>query len=353
MPQEVRRATAIALAAVLLGVSLGCTTIGGGAKSGRKDPYSEYVWPPPPDKPRVKLQTILFGRADVESDAAFGRALMGTGPQSRFEHLRQPSSVAFDAEGRILVTDPGHQALFRFDRKGKRMDVLGTSGALVLKTPIGLTVGPDGTIYVADVGLRKVLAFDPEGKLVSAFGKGDELTNPADVALSPDRTKLFVADSKAHQIVVYDIATGAVTSTIGKRGGGEGEFAFPSALAFDREGDLLVVDQVNSRVQLLTPSGEFLDSFGGLGTTFGRFVRPKDVAVDDAGLIYVTDAAFNNLQIFDPDFRLLTFVGGGGSRPGGFTNAGGVAVRGDEVVVVDQLGRRVQVFTFLGPKTAE
>ena len=67
MPQEVRNWTAIALVGVLLGVSLGCTTIGGGAESGRKDPYADYVWPPPPDRPRIKLETILFGRADVES----------------------------------------------------------------------------------------------------------------------------------------------------------------------------------------------------------------------------------------------------------------------------------------------
>ncbi|HEX9187860.1 MAG TPA: hypothetical protein VGB87_12340, partial [Vicinamibacteria bacterium] len=82
------------------------------------------------------------------------------------------------------------------------------------------------------------------------------------------------------------------------------------------------------------------------------FVRPKDVAVDEAGFLYVTDAAFGNVQIFDADLQLLTFVGAGGESPGQFQIASGVAVRGDRFAIVDQLGRRVQVFRYLVPKTA-
>ena len=159
-----------------------------------------------------------------------------------------------------------------------------------------------------------------------------------------------MADSKAHQILIFDAATAKVLASFGRRGEGEGEFSFPTSLAFDPEGNLLVVDQINSRVQLLTPDGEYLDHVGGLGVTFGNFVRPKDVAVDEVGFIYVTDNAFNNFQLFDADFTLLTFVGEGGQGPGRFHGASGIAVRGDEIAVVDQLGRRVQVFRFLVPK---
>jgi DNA-binding beta-propeller fold protein YncE len=129
-----------------------------------------------------------------------------------------------------------------------------------------------------------------------------------------------------------------------------GEFSFPTSLAFDPEGNLLVVDQINSRVQMFSRDGEYLDGFGGLGVGFGNFVRPKDVAVDEEGFIYVTDNAFNNVQLFDTDFTLLTFVGEGGRGPGRFHGASGVAVQGPEFAVVDQLGRRVQLFRFLTPK---
>jgi DNA-binding beta-propeller fold protein YncE len=314
--------------------------------------YDEYVWPPPPDPPRIQLRAILYGRADVEAQSDLQRALVGATPDPYLK-LRKPFAVAYDSQGRILVTDPGSAALLRFDRQGRALDVLGTKGAVRLKNPLGLEMGRQGTIFVADVGLKQVVAFDPEGKLQAAYGRRGELTNPTDAALSPDGTRLFVADSKAHKIIIFDRESGQLLSSFGERGDQEGKFNFPTSLTFDSDGNLYVVDQINSRVQVLTEEGEFLDSYGELGVGFGNFVRPKDIAVDEVGLIYVTDAAFNNVQLFDTDFTLLTFVGDGGRGPGQFNIASGVAVHGDEFAVVDQLNARVQIFQFLTSKGRE
>jgi DNA-binding beta-propeller fold protein YncE len=319
-------------------------------KKPAEDPYAEYVWPPPPDDARIKLEDVIAGRADVEAKTSWQRTLLGASPQSAYDTLEKPFAVAFDPQGRIIVTDSGNAALIRFDRKEGRMDVLGTQGAVRLKLPLGLDVSPDGTIYVADAGLRQVVAYDPEGKRVAAYGKGEELTNPTDVALSPDGKRLFVADSKVHSIVIYEVKTGKQASSFGVRGKGPGEFNFPTALAFGPEGNLFVLDQLNSRVQVFDADNQFVDEFGSLGVGFGNFVRPKDLAVDELGLIYVTDNAFNNVQLFDADFTLLTFVGAGGVGPGRFHGASGVAVQGDRFAVVDQLGKRLQVFRFIVPK---
>ncbi len=330
--------------------------LAGCASTGRRpvqDPYAEYVWPPPPDPPRIRLETILTGRADVEAESGWRKALIGAGPKNPYDRLRKPFGVAFDGQGRILVTDTALHALVRFDREGHRYDVFGTRGPARLRLPLGLDVAPDGTVFVADAGRAQVVAYTAEGKLVALYGQPGELVNPTDVAVSPDGTRLYVADSKAHRIVVYGRADGHREGAFGRRGEGPGEFAFPTSLAFTPDGDLLVVDQLNSRVQLLTDEGEYLDEFGGLGTGFGNFVRPKDVAVDREGIIYVTDAAFNNVQLFDSDFELLTFVGEGGAGPGQFRIAAGVAAHGDRFAVVDQLNRRVQVFRYLQPRGGE
>lgn len=316
----------------------------------RRPNYADYVWPPPPDEPRIRLEDVIYGRADVRAKSGLQRALLGAGPQGPLDWLQKPFGAAIDPEGRVLVTDTPSGALFRFDRAARRADVLGTRGAVTLKAPMGLDVGPDGTAYVADIGLKKVVALAPDGKVVRLYGREGELENPTDAALAPDGKKLYVADSKAHRIVVFDTQTATRLAAFGKRGDADGEFAFPTSLAFDGAGNLLVVDQVNTRVQVLTEDGGFLDRFGELGVGFGNFVRPKDVATDEAGLIYVSDAALNNVQIFDSDYRLLTFVGAGGGQPGQFQIASGVAVRGDRMVVVDQLGRRVQVLRFIGSK---
>jgi DNA-binding beta-propeller fold protein YncE len=349
----IRKTILTALAVVL---ALGFAAADAEAKKKKKknqtqqhaeNPYAEYVWPPPPDEARIQLMDILYRRADVEAESKLAKALTGAGPQNPYDYLRKPFGVAIDGEGRILVTDTELQALLRFDREGRRMDVFGTTGPTRLGIPLGVEVGPDGRIFVASSANREVVAFDGDGKVVGVFGRGGGLTNPTDATVHPDGQSLYVADSKAHEIVVFDLATGARSFAFGRRGEGEGEFNYPTALVFDPEGNLLVVDQLNSRVQLLSDEGEFLDTFGDLGIGFGRFVRPKDVAVTADGLIMVTDAAFSNIQIFDIDFRLLTFVGSGGHGPGQFQIAAGIAVRGSDFAVVDQLNRRVQLFRFL------
>lgn len=315
------------------------------------DPYASYVWPAPPDKPRIGLVTILHGR-DVETSSGLKRALLASQSSGPYDWLQKPFAVELDEKGRILVTDPAVPALFRFDRQGRRLDVFGTRGRARLKLPLGLGLTRDGKILVADAALKQVVVLDAEGNFAGTYGGPGELENPTDVAVSSDGKKVFVADSKAHRIAVFDAATGKLERTFGRRGQGDGEFNFPTALVFGPEGDLYVVDQASARVQIFAPSGEYLDGFGGRGVAYGAFVRPKDVAVDEAGIVYVPDAAFNNVQLFDPDLRLLMFFGAGGVGPGEFQQAAAVAVRGDEIVVVDQLNRRIQVFRYLVPKGA-
>ncbi len=346
------RSVAAALLTLSIVTLLGCASSAPPAAA-PADRYAKYVWPPPPDQPRIRLLDIVEGRIDVEAQSSFARTLIGASPQGAYDKLKKPFAVKYDRKGRLLVTDSALGALFRFDRETRRMDVFGTTGALHLKLPLGLAVAPDGRIFVADAGQQRVIVFDADGNITGAFGHSGELVNPAGVAIAPDQKRLFVADSKAHQIVVYDLAGGAVIKRFGKRGEGEGEFSFPTSLAFSREGELCVIDQINARVQLFSAEGEFLDTFGSAGKGFGNFVRPKDIALDDDGLIYVTDGAFSNVQIFSKDLTLLTFIGSGGREPGQFQIASGVATHGNQFAVVDQIGRRVQVFRFIGPKLGE
>jgi len=316
------------------------------------DPYAAYVWPPPPDVARIRLTGIVTRRTDVEAGSRLAKALAGAAPQGPYEQLVRPIGCAFDTKGRLLVTDAQLGALFRFDKTGRRMDVFGASGSMKLKSPLGVNVGADGTIYVADSTGQRVIAYDDAGTVVRVYGRAGELVNPTDSALSPDGAKLYVTDSKANKIVVYETATARKTASFGEAGAGEGEFNHPSAIATDRDGNLYVVDAINARIQILSPDGESLEQFGSIGTAPGQFIRPKDVAIDAKGRIYVTDGAFNNVQIFNDELRLLTFVGDGGSQPGQFQVPGGIAIRGDEFAIVDQLGRRVQSFRHLDENTA-
>ncbi len=67
--------------------------------------------------------------------------------------------------------------------------------------------------------------------------------------------RIYVTDTLRDQIFMLDMH-GSVLQTIGKSGAGDGEFNFPTELLV-REQNLLVVDAMNFRVQVLDRSGTF------------------------------------------------------------------------------------------------
>ena len=108
-------------------------------KNKDEDPYAEYVWPAPPDEPRIKLEEVITGRADVEGESKFKKMLIGASPQSPYDHLRKPFAVDFDLQGRILVTDATTSALIRFDRENDPDGCfLAPRVRVRLKRPVGI-----------------------------------------------------------------------------------------------------------------------------------------------------------------------------------------------------------------------
>ena len=77
-----------------------------------------------------------------------------------------------------------------------------------------------------------------------------------------------------------------------------GRIQFPDASRADANGDLLVTDTLNFRVQVLRRNGKPLASFGRVGDGSGNFASPKGVGADSDGNIYVVDALFDAVQVF-------------------------------------------------------
>ena len=119
---------------------------------------------------------------------------------------------------------------------------------------------------------------------------------------------------------------------------------FPTFVAVDSAGRVLVNDTMNFRVLTFSSEGAFVSAFGSAGNGSGDLDRPKGLGADAAGDILVVDAMFDNFQIFDSEGRLLLFVGEHGRGPGQFWMPSGLAVQGGEVAVVDGGNARVEFF---------
>lgn len=302
-----------------------------------------YVWPLPPEQPRLRYLKSLFGEADYWQRTSVD-ILAGERPS---EDLAKPYGVTTDRAGRIYVTDTMKRAVFIFDEALKQVTLIGKNN-LELLVPSGVAVDAMQNIYVIDTGHDAVLVFDRSDKLITTFGK-EFLNNPSGIVIDDAKGRVYVVSSRTHRVEVFSL-NGKHQFGFGGRGNAPGMFNYPMGIAMDTFGSLYVVDSGNFRIQVFNSEGVFVREFGRIGTEPGTFSRPKDAAIDFMGNVYVTDAAFNNFQIFDSVGRLLLFVGVSGmTGPGEFSLPAGIAIdtRMGRIYIADQLNRRVQAFEIL------
>jgi DNA-binding beta-propeller fold protein YncE len=120
------------------------------------------------------------------------------GKTNEAEKLYQPTNVAVDREGRILVSDSGGFAVKIFDSQGNYIRTVGELGVTPsqFSLPKGIGVDREGRFYVIDAAAPVVQLFDREGKLLMFFGQpatsGDAgLYLPAGLAVDYENVGLF------------------------------------------------------------------------------------------------------------------------------------------------------------------
>ncbi len=170
----------------------------------------------------------------------------------------------------------------------------------------------------------------------------------------------------------------------GARGRAKGEFDSPTAIAVDHNGNVLVADTGNGRIEKFSPTGTFVTSIGQFeapngiaidrgGNIYvaeigskhrvqklapdGRFIAewkgpepgfygPRRIAIGPDDSIYVVDSGRNRIVKFSPDGQVLASWGSEGSGDGQFKGLSSVAVdpMNNRLYVADPLNSRIQVF---------
>jgi DNA-binding beta-propeller fold protein YncE len=168
-------------------------------------------------------------------------------------------------------------------------------------------------------------------------GKG-EFDSPTGIAVDANGN-ILVADTMNGRIEKFS-PTGAFISAIGTKGTGHGQLAEPNGIAIDGTGNIYVAEVAHShRVQKLTPDGTFIAEW-----TPGLY-GPRRIAIGSDGSIYVVDSGRNRIVKFSPDGQVLATWGSEGSGDGQFKGLSSVAVDpANKVYVADSLNSRIQVF---------
>jgi DNA-binding beta-propeller fold protein YncE len=66
------------------------------------------------------------------------------------------------------------------------------------------------------------------------------------------------------------------------------------------EGNILVVDGGNNRIQKFDSNGTFITKWGISGAGDGQFEQPTGIAIDSLGNVYVVDRGNSRIQVFAP-----------------------------------------------------
>ncbi len=245
-----------------------------------------------------------------------------------------------------------------------------------------------GNAYIADTNNHRVRRVTPDGRINAFAGVGDgdfggdggpaidaRLDTP--VGLAIDGAGLLIADAGNHRIRKVDLRTGVMTTAIGAGYGDSPDgvaanatlLFFPTALAFDRAGNLYLADTGNHRIRKVTPSGVVgivagtgAAGFNGDGgaAKSARLNAPGGLAIDARGNLYFADQLNHRVRLITPDGTISTVAGTGqaGADEGGLAAAtrlnspSGVTLdAAGRLIIADTGNHRVLAVAMLSPLT--
>ncbi len=257
----------------------------------------------------------------------------GPGHTARFDF---PYGLAIDINGDLYVADSANSTIRRISPDGMVTTWAGRPGESGsgdttpenpdggrLGLPIGIALDPFGNLYVTDGRFHTIRKVDTQRHLTTiagepgvpgtsdGYGHRAHFTFPFGIARD-QAGNFWVADSDNHTIrrIAPD---GFVSTAFGDRndrGSADGDagtarFTRPSGLAFDPDGNLLVVDSDSHTIRQIDPEGE-VTTLAGLAGQRGdrdgtgravRFNYPFGIAVAADGTIYVADMVNDAIRV--------------------------------------------------------
>jgi len=269
-----------------------------------------------------------------------------------FDHHEKYLYIADRDGNRIQVFDKNGTFLFKFGQKGHK------NGEFLV--PYGIDVDTAGNVWVADRGNHRIQKFDSHGNFILKFGNKDshpsnkpgEFDNPRHVEVDKALKYAYVADSKNNRIQQFD-TNGNFIKVIGKYGNKSGEFAVPTTIEQDAQGNFFVNERGNERVQKLDANWNPILMWGSKGSGDNQFCHMEHIALDKYDNVYVTDPQSDpecskqpRVLKFDNNGKFITKFGSYGTEPGRFIDPEHLAIdnKGD-VYVSDRSNNKILVFS--------
>jgi DNA-binding beta-propeller fold protein YncE len=202
------------------------------------------------------------------------------------------AGVATDSQDRVYVFNRSEHPVIVYERDGR---FIGSWGEGVFTRPHGITITADDTVYCADDTDHTVRVFTTEGKLVQTLGTanqpsdtgyqtgfdlrqithgGGPFNRPTRLSRAPSG-ELYVSDGYGNARVHRFSAEGELLQSWGEPGTEPGQFNLPHSVWAHTDGRVFVCDRENDRVQIFSPTGEYLDAWTNVTRPGDLFITPE------------------------------------------------------------------------------
>lgn len=251
----------------------------------------------------------------------------------------RPHDVVLSPDGRFLyVADLGNDSVKVLDPK--TLKTLGVIGEEDLDSPHDVAFDEAGRLLVADSGNDAVVVYKVSGVEAQrlATWKG-EMFSPEGVAPA-GAGRVFVTDTGGGGVLRFE---GGRTALRRENDGAGGDYNRPHDVLVDRQGQVLVVDSGNDRIQILDQDLTLLRSLAGSPYDFNE---PKYLAVDEQDNLYVADEYNNQVKILDSAYQIVAVIGSGerGNGPGQLNKPEGVETRNGLIWISDTYNDRILLY---------
>ena len=275
------------------------------------------MWPTPPNIPRVRYTDYFAGmkldytpsREQAKKKSSWMDRLAGVQDPNNKGHFKPipfqllgPYGMAVNSKGDLYVADQKVGAIFVFNTETKDATLIRNGHEATFGMINAVAFDDDDRLFVTDGKLHRVLVFDKNNDVVDMIKDG--LIDPVGIAIDTENRQLYVVDTQADQVVVYDADTLKEKRRIGTGGKQHelttpGDFSLPTFVALDKDNNVYVTDTMNYRVEIFDADGNYISQFGKHCDGPGCFAHPKGIAVDSDGHIWVADPMLDILQAFN------------------------------------------------------
>lgn len=245
---------------------------------------------------------------------------------ARFDN---PVNVAVSPAGDVYVADFGNNAVRKIEPDGWVTTFIRQAG---FEAPFGLAFAPDGTLYIEtdanDMGGRSnstgtVWRVAPGERTAEVITRN--IGRPRGLVVLGDG-RIAMSDYVLHVIETLDPNDGTVTVIAGSRSraghvdgaGAATRFNRPYGMALRGDGALVVADQGNQRIRVVTLEGQVttLAGSGAAGSDDGpaamaQFNGPQGLAINSMGVVFVSEADGHRVRQVTPDGTVTTLAGDG------------------------------------------